>query len=86
MRIAKAGSIVPADHIRPPVLRREMQRQLVAAYFSFYARVKQAFSNVPYFAKVLPSSFNVPGRRLAAVCRLMFVTVTFSLFKRLIRG
>jgi len=64
----------------------EMQRQLVAAYFSFYARVKQAFSNVPYFAKVLPSSFNVLGRRLAAVCRLMFVTATFSLFKRLIRG
>ena len=64
----------------------EMKRQLVKAYFSFYGRVKQAFANMPYFAKILSSSFNLLTYRLAAVCRLMFVTATVNLFKRLIGG
>jgi anaerobic magnesium-protoporphyrin IX monomethyl ester cyclase len=62
----------------------EMKRQLIGAYVSFYARLKQAFANMPYFAKVLPSSFNLMASRLAAVCRLAIVTTTFNLFRRFI--
>ncbi|HEY5132321.1 MAG TPA: radical SAM protein [Candidatus Krumholzibacteriaceae bacterium] len=64
----------------------EMKRQLVGAYFSFYARVKQALANMPYFAKVIPSSFNLLAYRLAVVCKVVFVTTTFNIFKKLIRG
>jgi anaerobic magnesium-protoporphyrin IX monomethyl ester cyclase len=65
---------------------RQMKRQLVGAYFSFYARVKQALANMPYFAKVLPSSFNLLAYRLAVVCKVVFVSSTFNLLKKLIRG
>ena len=65
---------------------RQMKRQLVGAYFSFYARVKQAFTNMPYFAKVIPSSFNLLAYRLAVVCKVVFVTTTFNIFKKVIRG
>jgi len=65
---------------------RQMKRQLVGAYFSFYARVKQAFANMPYFAKVIPSSFNLLAYRLAVVCKVVFVTTTFNIFKKVIRG
>jgi len=62
---------------------RQMKRQLVGAYFSFYGRLKQSIANMPYFAKVLPSSMNLLAYRLAVVCRLVFVTSTFNLFKKL---
>lgn len=62
----------------------EMKRQLVGAYFSFYARVKQASANMPYFAKVLPSSFNLLAYRLAGVCKALFVTTAFNMFKKFI--
>ena len=64
----------------------QMKRQLVGAYVSFYGRVRKVFPNMPYFAKVLPSSFNVLAYRLAAVSRLVFVTITLNGFKRFIGG
>lgn len=65
---------------------RQMKRQLVSAYVSFYGRVKKVFPNMPYFAKVLPCSFNVLAYRLAAVSRLVFVTATLNVFKKFIGG
>jgi anaerobic magnesium-protoporphyrin IX monomethyl ester cyclase len=68
------------DHVSS----RQMKRQLAGAYFSFYGRLKQTFTTMPLVARLVPSSLNVLTYRLAAVCRLVFVTSTFNLFKKII--
>jgi anaerobic magnesium-protoporphyrin IX monomethyl ester cyclase len=70
------------DHVSS----KEMKRQLVGAYVAFYGRIKQALVNMPYFAKVLPSSFNVLAYRLAVVCRLTLLSAFVDIFKKSVRG
>ena len=73
---------IKLDHLSS----KEMKKQLVGAYVSFYARLRQAVMNMPYFAKVLPKSLNVMAHRLAIVCRLTVVTAFFDIVKRGVRG
>jgi anaerobic magnesium-protoporphyrin IX monomethyl ester cyclase len=65
---------------------RQMKRQLVGAYLSFYARLKKAFPNMPVVARLVPSSLGVLTYRLAAVVRLALVTTTIDVFRKIVRG
>ncbi|MDD4857918.1 MAG: radical SAM protein [Candidatus Krumholzibacteria bacterium] len=70
------------DHVSS----KEMKKQLAGAYIAFYARMKQGAANMPYFLKILPASFNVLAYRMAAVCRIAFVSVFIDLFKKSFRA